>query len=87
MVALESKQTNRLSAISPEKQRFYTVVSEAEPSRGRNSQGTNVNSYDSKSSCFCKAVGADGSGIQTTAQPFSKAESNQKDFSFIRRKI
>lgn len=53
MVALESKQTNRLSVISPEKQRFYTLVSEAELTRGKNSQGINVIiSYNRKCSCF-----------------------------------
>lgn len=36
---------------------------------------------------FCMAVGADGSGIQKTAQPFNNAESNNNYFCFIRRKI
>lgn len=47
------KQTNnRLSAISPGKQSFYTVVSEAEFSRAKNSQGIDVIGYDRKCSCF-----------------------------------
>lgn len=48
-----NKQTNRLSVISPEKQRFYTVLSEAELSRGKNSQEIKVIiSYYRKCSCF-----------------------------------